>query len=64
MLRRRCVPFSLTRTRWMLGLKRRFVLRCECDRLMPKLGFLPHISQTLAMGVSFQGVAAQGPQVT
>jgi uncharacterized protein len=34
----------------MFGLKRRFVLRWECDTLMPKPGCLPHISHTAAIG--------------
>lgn len=32
-LRRLGVPLTIARTRWMLGLKRRLVRRCECDTL-------------------------------
>ena len=40
------VPFTMARTRWMFGFQRRFVRRCEWLSFMPKIGFLPHTSQT------------------
>lgn len=43
------VPFSVVaRTRWMLGLKRRFVILRDQGRLLPKPGFLAQMSQTAA----------------
>src|SRR5215213_1805224 len=45
----RCgVPFTVARTRWMLGLKRRFVILRDQGRLLPKPGFLAQMSQTAA----------------
>src|SRR5437899_4657364 len=46
---RRGVPFTMARTRWMLGFHRRLVRRCEWLMLMPNDGFLPHTSHTAAM---------------
>jgi hypothetical protein len=43
-------PSTTARTRWMLGFHRRLVRRCEWLMLMPNDGFLPHTSQTAAMG--------------
>ena len=40
------VPFTSARTRWMFGFQRRLVRRCEWLSFMPKIGFLPHTSQT------------------
>jgi hypothetical protein len=42
------VPFTEARTRWMLGLKRRFVILRDQGRLLPKPGFLAQMSQTAA----------------
>src|SRR5262245_54937881 len=39
-------PFTTARTRWMFGFHRRLVRRCEWLSFMPKIGFLPHTSQT------------------
>ena len=39
-------PFTIARTRWMFGFQRRLVRRCEWLSFMPKIGFLPHTSQT------------------
>ena len=47
-LRRLGVPFTVARTRWMLGLKRRFVILRDQGRLFPKPGFLAQMSQTAA----------------
>ena len=44
------LPFSMTRTRWRLGLNRRFVATIEWLRLWPNDGFLPQIAQTLDIG--------------
>src|SRR5215212_7999404 len=44
------LPPSSTRTRWRLGLKRRFVATIEWLRLFPKDGFFPQTAHTLAMG--------------
>ena len=46
---RRGDPFTMARTRWILGFQRRFVRRCEWLMRMPNCGFLPHTSQTDAM---------------
>ena len=46
------VPETTARTRWMFGLKRRFVRRCECDTLWPNPGVLPQTSQTAATGIT------------
>ena len=40
------------RTFWTLGSQRRGVARIEWLRLLPKLGFLPHMTHTLDMGNS------------
>ena len=40
--------FTVARTRWMLGLKRRFVILRDQGRLLPKPGFLAQMSQTAA----------------
>ena len=42
------VPLTVARTRWMLGLKRRFVILRDQGRLLPKPGFLAQMSQTAA----------------
>jgi hypothetical protein len=42
------VPFTVARTRWMLGLKRRLVILRDQGRLFPKPGFLAQMSQTAA----------------
>ena len=47
-LSRRGVLPTMVRRRWMLGLKRREVRRCENDTFLPKPGPLPHTSQTEA----------------
>lgn len=41
-------PFTVARTRWMFGLKRRFVILRDQGRLLPKPGFLAQMSQTAA----------------
>ncbi len=43
-------PPTIARTRWMFGFQRREVRRCECEMLLPKLGFLPQTSQLAATG--------------
>src|SRR6478609_8442982 len=45
------VPLTTARTRWMFGLKRRLVRRCENDTFLPKPGRLAQMSQTAATGV-------------
>ena len=47
---RRGEPLTRARTRWMLGLHRRFVRRCEWLIDMPNDGALPQTSQTAAIG--------------
>src|SRR6187402_824962 len=47
-LRRLGVPLTVARTRWMFGLKRRFVILRDHGRLWPKPGFLAQMSQTAA----------------
>src|SRR3954454_17252160 len=42
------VPFTVARTRWMLGSKRRLVILRDHGRLLPKPGFLAQMSQTAA----------------
>jgi hypothetical protein len=61
---RRGVPSTSALTRWILGSQRRFVLRWECDTLMPKPGRLPQISQTAAIGrvTSIDGTSWDGLQ--
>ncbi len=44
------VPPTLTRMLWMLGFQRRGVRLWECEMLLPKLGFLPQMSQVAATG--------------
>jgi len=46
--RRFGVPLTVARTRWMFGLNRRRVRRCEWDTLLPKPGPLAQMSQTAA----------------
>jgi hypothetical protein len=46
------LPPSRTRTRWRLGLKRRFVATIEWLRLFPKPGFFPQTAHTLAMAAA------------
>ena len=41
-------PFTIARTRWMLGFHRRLDRTCEWLMLMPNDGFLPHTSHTAA----------------
>src|SRR2546421_10454602 len=43
------LPFTIARTRWMLGFQRRLVRRWEWLMLMPNEGCLPHTSHTAAM---------------
>jgi hypothetical protein len=43
-------PFTIARTRCTFGFQRRFVRRCEWLSFMPKIGFLPHTSQTDDIG--------------
>src|SRR3954466_4769716 len=43
------VPFTVARTRWMLGSKRRLVIFRDHGRLLPKPGFLAQMSQTAAI---------------
>src|ERR671916_203868 len=52
-LRRLGVPLTVARTRWMLGLNRRFVILRDHGRLLPKPGFLAQMSQTAATGYSW-----------
>jgi hypothetical protein len=40
-------PLRKTRTRWRLGLKRRFVATIEWLRFWPNEGFFPQIAQIL-----------------
>jgi hypothetical protein len=49
-LRRRGLPLTIARTRWMLGYQRLLVRRCEWLTLMPTDECLPQTSQTAAMG--------------
>src|SRR5687767_14171237 len=42
-------PFTMARTRWMLGFQRRLVCRWEWLTFEPKEGCLPHTSHTAAM---------------
>src|SRR5437764_11244551 len=51
---RRGVPESMIRTRWRLGLNRRFVATIEWLRLWPNAGAFPHEWQTLAMRASIE----------
>lgn len=41
-------PFTLARTRWMFGLKRRLVRTCECETDLPNCGDFPQMSHTEA----------------
>jgi hypothetical protein len=50
--RRRGVPSTKARTRWMLGSQRRFVRLWEWLRFMPKEGCLPQSPHTAAMADS------------
>ena len=45
-------PFTVARTRWMFGLKRRLVILRDHGRLLPKPGFFAQMSQTAATGNS------------
>ena len=62
MLTRLGVPLMVARTRWMLGLKRRFVILRDQGRLFPKPGFLAQMSQTAATVHSdpFEGDVLKG----
>ena len=42
------VPRITVCTVWMFGFQRRRVRRCENETLLPKIGRLPHTSQTEA----------------
>src|SRR5205085_4430170 len=42
------VPFTVARTRWMFGSKRRLVILRDHGRLLPKPGPLAQMSQTAA----------------
>jgi len=46
--RRLGVPLTVARTRWMFGLKRRFVILRDHGRLFPNPGPLAQMSQTAA----------------
>ena len=48
-LTRFVVPFTMARTRWMLGFQRRFERTWEWLIVTPNDGFLPHTSHTAAM---------------
>src|SRR3954470_21349151 len=48
------VPFTVARTRWMLGSKRRLVILRDHGRLLPKPGFLAQMSQTAATVCSWR----------
>src|SRR5918999_4442817 len=56
-LRRFGVPFTVARTRWMLGLKRRLVILRDHGRLLPKAGFFAQMSQTAATVTPTVGTA-------
>jgi hypothetical protein len=43
------LPFTIARTRWMLGFQRRFVRTWEWLIVMPNEGFFPQTSHTAAM---------------
>ena len=45
------MPLTFARTRWMFGLKRRFVILRDHGRLLPKPGFFAQMSQTAATGL-------------
>jgi hypothetical protein len=42
------VPFTVARTRWMLGSNRRLVILRDQGRLLPNVGFFAQMSQTAA----------------
>lgn len=46
---------TTARTRWMLGLKVRFVRLFEWETLCPVRGPLPHTSHRLAIGFTSEG---------
>src|SRR5438093_11351296 len=46
------LPLRSTRTRWRLGLNRRFVATIEWLRLFPKPGFFPQIAHTFDMAAA------------
>jgi hypothetical protein len=48
-LARRGAPFTMIRSRWMLGFQRRRERRCEWEILFPNPGVFPQISQTEAI---------------
>src|SRR5262249_6266433 len=50
-------PFTIARTRCTFGFQRRFVRRCEWLSFMPKIGFLPHTSQTDDIGTHLEASA-------
>src|SRR5580704_12979051 len=52
-------PSTSARTRWIFGSQRRLVRRWEWLTFMPNEGFLPQISHTAAIGVTFLGAAAE-----
>ena len=43
---------TIARTRWMFGVQRRLVRRCECEMLLPKIGPFAQTSQLAATGNS------------
>jgi hypothetical protein len=49
-------PFTIARTRCTFGFHRRLVRRCEWLSFMPKIGFLPHTSQTDDIGTHLGSV--------
>jgi hypothetical protein len=57
-LKRRGLPPTMARTRWMLGYQRLLVRRCEWLTLIPTDECLPQTSQTAAMGA--QGIIPGG----
>ena len=59
---RRGAPFTMARTRWMLGFQRRLVRTCECDTDMPHDGPLPQTSHTAAIRISNLPVRTNRPQ--
>ena len=55
------VPFTMARTRWMLGFQRRLVRRWEWLMLMPNDGCFPQTSHTAAMTRTFAERAEREP---
>ena len=57
------VPFTLARTFWMLGSKRRLVRTWECEIVCPKPGPLPQTSQLAATETPYSQGSPVGDQV-